>query len=229
MKKVLVITGDSRGIGYEIAKRFYEKGYIVIGISRSDVDVPWIHIKGDISKIETWQLVREKVKEFGYLNYFVHNAGIHEKKRIEQLAIEEFERTMRVNLFSAFYGVKFLYDLMPREETNSILFISSIVAFTGSNSGGAAYSASKAALIGLARDLMKELKPIRVNVVAPGYVETSMISHWDEKRRAETIKKIPLNRLATPKDIADVVECLLEKCLYVNGEVIHVNGGLYTH
>jgi 3-oxoacyl-[acyl-carrier protein] reductase len=127
---------------------------------------------------------------------------------------------------SAFYGVKYLLPYIPKKAESSIIFISSIVVQKGSGSGGVAYVSSKSALIGLARQLALELKPIRVNVVAPGYIETDMIKHWNEERRKAVMEKIPLQRLGKPEDIADVVECLIEKMKYVNGEVIHVNGGL---
>ncbi len=81
----------------------------------------------------------------------------------------------------------------------------------------------------MARDLVKELKPIRVNVVAPGYIETDMIKDWSEEKRKFVISKTPLGRLGKPEDVAEVVYCLVEKFRYINGEVIHVNGGFYLH
>ena len=224
--KVLVITGDSRGIGKAIAERFHNKGWKVIGISRSEGNFKWEHIVGDISKVETWKIVREKVKQFGKVDVFIHNAGIHEKKKIFDLSIEEFEKVVKVNYISAFYGVKYLLDFFPKTPESNIIFISSIVVYKGSGTGGVAYVSSKAALIGLARQLAIELEPIRVNVIAPGYIDTEMIKHWDENRRKSVIEKVPLHRLGKAEDIAEVVECLIERMKYVNGEVIHVNGVL---
>ncbi|AAR39154.1 NEQ306 [Nanoarchaeum equitans Kin4-M] len=221
---IAIVTGDSRGIGKAIAERLYGLGYKTIGIARSNVKTDWIHVTGDITKEETWDKVLELIDQ--PIRVFVHNAGIHEKKTFEYNSLDEIKKVYEVNVFSAILGLKKLYKHIPRDENSLIVFISSITAFAGSNSGGIGYVSSKAALVGLAKQLSKELKPIRVNAIAPGYTETDMIKHWDEKRKEETIKRIPLGRLGKPEDIADVVEMLI-KAKYINGQTIHVNGGLY--
>ncbi len=107
MGRILVITGDSRGIGYAIAKKFYENGWRVIGISRSEKQLPWEHLVGDISKLETWERVASYLKEKNLeVNAFIHNAGIHEKTPFEKLTFEQFEKTIRVNFFLCFLRSK---------------------------------------------------------------------------------------------------------------------------
>ena len=165
--------------------------------------------------------------KYGEINGLVLNAGIYIRKNIKEMSLEDWKNTIDVNLNGAMYPVKAALNCMKK---GSIVFISSQLAFKGSKSS-AAYSASKAGVLGLMRALSLQLAPeIRVNAVAPGTIDTDIIANYTPEMRRERERQIPLGRIGKPEDIADVVSFLLsEDSRYITGATIDVNGGLYIH
>ncbi|MCK5772179.1 MAG: SDR family oxidoreductase [Thermoplasmata archaeon] len=157
----------------------------------------------------------------------VVNAGIYMRTNFADLSPEEWSRTISTNLDGAFHTVKAGADLMER---GAIVFISSQLAFRGSESG-VDYSASKAGILGLARSLARELAPdIRVNSVAPGFVDTDILSSDTDEKRRWREQQVPLGRIAGPPEVANTVAFLLsDMSSYITGATIDVNGGLYIH
>jgi len=165
--------------------------------------------------------------KYGEIHGLVINAGIYIRKNIKEMSLEDWKNTIEVNLNGAMYPVKAALKSMKK---GSIVFISSQLAFKGSKSS-AAYSASKAGILGLMRSLSLQLAPeIRVNAVAPGTIDTDIIANYTSEMRRERERQIPLGRIGKPEDIADVVSFLLsEDSRYITGATIDVNGGLYIH
>ncbi len=185
--------------------------------------------RADVGSVED---VRDMIRWFhgryGCIHGLVLNAGIYLRKRAPEITVDEWERTIRVNLSGAFYVVK---ESLPYLADNaSIVFVSSQLAFRGSSSDPA-YGASKAGLLGLMRSLAIQLAPrIRVNAVAPGTIDTDIIAIYTPEMRRERERKIPLGRIGRPEEVASVVSFLLsEDASYITGATIDVNGGLYIH
>lgn len=219
MKKVALITGGSSGIGKGIKNMLKKENWNVLDFSLE---------KGfDVSRLQDWIKIADKIqKKYKKLDLLVNNAGIHEKKCFQNLSIKEFEKVLKVNLFGAFYGIKIMYPLLLKSKDPLIINISSIVFWRGSMSGGVGYVSSKAGILGLTRQLSLELAPkIRVNAIAPGYIDTKMLNHLSKKEKKEIANMIPLKRIGKPKDIALAVKFLIES-RFITGQVIHINGGL---
>ncbi len=240
--KNIIITGASRGIGRAIAIRLAREGYrVAINYYRNDEAAKDVLrlieqeggsgelYQADVSRYEEVEaMVKKFYSAYGKIYGLVANAGIYIRRNIREMSIEDWKRTMDVNLNGAFYLVK--ASLPYLEHHASIVFISSQLAFRGSPSS-VAYSASKAGLLGLMRSLAIQLAPdIRVNAIAPGTIDTDMISNYTEEERRKREREIPLGRIGSPEDIANVVSFLLsEDSSYITGATIDVNGGFYIH
>ena len=240
--KNALITGASRGIGRAIAIKFAENGaFVGINYNRSEDKAKevlkivkskggeGILLKGDVSSPKDCKkIVDDFVGERGSIDVLVLNAGIYERGGFLEIDEKRWERVISTNLSSCYYILKFAIPHM--KEGGSIIFISSQLAFKGSRHG-ADYAASKAGMLGLMRSLALELAPkIRVNAVAPGTIDTDIISSYTQEMREKRISEIPLRRLGKPEDVANV--CLFlasDLSSYITGEVINVNGGLYIH
>ncbi len=157
----------------------------------------------------------------------VVNAGIYRRANFADLSPEEWSRTISTNLDGAFNTVRAGIDLMER---GAVVFISSQLAFRGSDHG-VDYASSKAGVLGMARSLARELAPdIRVNSVAPGFVDTDILSSDTDEKRSWRGKQVPLGRIADPSEVANTVAFLLsDMSSYITGATIDVNGGLYIH
>ena len=237
--KNVIITGASRGIGRAIAIELAKKGYrIAINYNTSSDMAQNVLEKinklggegaiyrADVSNpVEVENMVKDFCDKYGELYGLVANAGIYIRKNIWEMSLEDWKRTIDVNLSGAYYLVK---SALPYMKEGSIVFISSQLAFKGSPSS-VAYGASKAGVIGLMRSLALQLAPqIRVNAVAPGTIDTDMISNYTPQRRRKREEEIPLKRIGKPEEVAKVVAFLLsEESSYITGAVIDVNGGLY--
>ncbi len=240
--KNVIVTGASRGIGKAIAIELARRGYrvalnyknsekeaeaIMEKINNSEIFKGEAYIyKADVSKYdEVKKMVDNFAGKFGKIYGLVANAGIYIRKDIWEMSIEDWHRTMDVNLSGAFYLVK---ASLPYISQGSIVFISSQLAFKGSPSS-VAYSASKAGILGLMRSLALQLAPnIRVNAVAPGTIDTDMIANYTPDKRKKRENEIPLKRIGKPEDVAHVVSFLLsEESSYITGATLDVNGGLY--
>jgi 3-oxoacyl-[acyl-carrier protein] reductase len=241
--KTAIITGASRGIGKAVAQIFSENGaFVGINYNKNDKKAKEtinqiknkggkaILLKGDISKPnDVKSVVKKFVSETKKLDILVNNAGIYKRNSFEDISNDKWNEILQTNLTGSFYMCKQAISFM--KPGSKIIFISSQLAFKGTNHG-ADYASSKAGMNGLMRSLALELarKKINVNAVAPGTIDTDLISNYSEKIRKQRIKEIPLNRLGTPDDIAKTCLFLASDLSdYITGETINVNGGLYIH
>lgn len=240
--KNALITGASRGIGRAIAIKFAENGaFVGINYNKSedkardvlkiirDRGGDGILLKGDVSSSKDCKEVVERfIDKRKSIDILVLNAGIYERGSFLEIDEERWDRVISTNLSSCYHVLRFAIPYIGNG--GSIIFISSQLAFKGSKHG-ADYAASKAGMLGLMRSLALELAPrIRVNAVAPGTIDTDIISNYSQEMREKRISEIPLRRLGKPEDVANA--CLFlasDLSSYVTGEVINVNGGLYIH
>ena len=237
-KKVALVTGASRGIGkacaIELAKAGYDVAVNFAGNEEAanktvaelkDLGVNAKAYKFDVSDKEACaKAVEEVLADFGKLDVLVNNAGITRDGLFMRMSAENWEAVINTNLCSAFYMTSPAIKTMIKQRSGCIINMSSIVGVMG-NAGQANYSAAKAGLIGFTKSLAKELgsRNIRVNAIAPGFIQTDMTKDLDTEKIAE---HIPLKRLGQPEDIAKTVRFLAEDALYITGQVIGVDGGL---
>lgn len=242
MSKVVLITGATRGIGKQIAITFAEEGYDIAVNYRDDNEdtksieqeiklrnVKFLAVKGDVSKFEdTERFVKEVIEEFGRIDVLVNNAGITRDTLIMRMKKEDFESVIDVNLVGTFNVTKNVISHMMKARSGRIISLASVVGIAG-NAGQTNYAASKAGIIGFTKSLAKEVasRNILVNAVAPGFIKTSMTDVLKEDVKEEIVKSIPLKRMGTAKDVANVVKFLAsEDSSYVTGQVIHIDGGM---
>ncbi|WP_394996585.1 3-oxoacyl-[acyl-carrier-protein] reductase [Emticicia sp.] len=240
--KIALITGASRGIGREIAKKFAEQGASVAFTYLSSVEkgqaleaelsAYGIKAKGyrsdasDYSSAE--QLVVDVVADFGTLDILVNNAGITRDTLLMRMSEEQWDEVMRVNLKSVFNLTKAATKPMMRAKSGSIINITSVVGLMG-NAGQANYSASKAGIIGFTKSIGKELgsRNIRSNAIAPGFIETEMTGELNEKALEDWLKNIPLKRAGQGEDVANACVFLgSDMSKYITGQVLQVDGGM---
>lgn len=242
MKKVVLITGASRGIGKATAIEFAKKGYnVVINYVSDDkaafdlkeflvknYDVDVLTIKADVSKeAEVKAMVEKVINYFGKIDALVNNAGIAIDTTFEDKTVENFRRTLDVNLIGAFLVSREVGNYMLKNKSGSIINISSTNGIDTYYTYSLDYDASKAGLISLTHNLSLELAPyIRVNSVAPGWVNTEMNKELDADYIKEECEKIYQARFAEPSEVAKVIVFLAsDDASYINNEVIRVDGG----
>jgi ketoreductase RED2 len=234
---VALVTGSVSGIGRGIAERLAADGATVVVNSRTVPDVPVVlaaseepslHLAGDVSEeSDVRRMIDIIAKQFGGLDVVVNNAGatkVVPHDDLEGITVDDWHRILGVNVIGAWNVVKASADLLRASDLGAVVNVSSMagIRVTGSS---LPYSVSKAALNQLTRTLAKALGPeIRVNAVAPGFIETPWTSGWGE-RRQEVIDLTPLGRVGTPEDVADVVSALVRSS-YVTGEIVTIDGGL---
>ena len=243
MSKVAFITGGTRGIGKKIAITLAKDGYdIAINYRKENDDlenikneiektnVKFLAVKGDVTDIDsTQQMVNDIIKEYGKIDVLVNNAGITKDALLMRMKKEDFEDVINVNLVGTFNVTKNVIPYMIKQRSGRIINISSVVGVSG-NAGQTNYSASKAGIIGFTKSLAKEVgsRNILVNAVAPGFIETQMTDILKDEVKEEISKKIPLKRMGTVEDVANVVKFLTsEDSSYITGQVIQVDGGMY--
>ena len=242
MNKVALITGSSRGIGKQIAIRLAKEGYnIAINYvnKNEEVDKTIEEIKsqgvevleaaGDVSNFEeSKKIVDLVIEKFGQIDVLVNNAGITKDTLIMRMQPEDFTKVINVNLVGTFNITKNVVPYMMKKREGRIINISSVVGISG-NAGQCNYAASKAGIIGFTKSLAKELasRNILVNAVAPGFIETNMTDVLKEDVKLNIKKQIPLNRIGTAEDVANVVYLLTSKeSSYITGQIIQVDGGM---
>ncbi|HED00657.1 MAG TPA: 3-oxoacyl-[acyl-carrier-protein] reductase [Proteobacteria bacterium] len=241
--KVAIITGGSRGIGRAIALRLGGLGARVF-VNYAANEKAALEVKEAIQKsggtasihcfnVSSYQVVQDffgqVLEELGRIDILVNNAGVTCDGLLVRMKEEDWDRVLDVNLKGAFNCIRAVAKAMMKQRTGRIINISSVIGAVG-NAGQANYAASKAGLMGLTRSVAKELAPrgICVNAIAPGYIESDMTAAIPEEIKKSLSAQIPLGRLGTPEDIADVVEFLSsDKAGYITGQVIHVNGGMF--
>ena len=242
MNKVALITGSSRGIGKQIAIRLAKEGYnIAINYvnKNEEVDKTIEEIKsqgvevleaaGDVSNFEeSKKIVELVIEKFGQIDVLVNNAGITKDTLIMRMQPEDFTKVINVNLVGTFNITKNVVPYMMKKREGRIINISSVVGISG-NAGQCNYAASKAGIIGFTKSLAKEVasRNILVNAVAPGFIETNMTDVLKEDVKLNIKKQIPLNRIGTAEDVANVVYFLTSKeSSYITGQIIQVDGGM---
>ena len=244
MKKTVVITGSSRGIGAAAALEFAQLGYnVVINYNKSkekalnllekvrSLGCVAIAVKADISKFsEADYLISKSLEEFGKIDILINNAGIAEQKLFTELSEEDWRRMFDVNIHGMFNCTLPVANHMIGNHRGKIINVSSVWGVTGA-SCEVHYSASKAAVIGFTKALAKELGPsgIQVNCVAPGVIDTEMNSGLNETEIRELIEKTPCERLGTVHDVAKAILFLSSPDSdFISGQVISTNGGFFT-
>ena len=236
-KKIVFITGVSRGIGLEIAKCFSNNGYFVLGTSRSDFDLAKVlssdeclHIQLDVTDRNQISACLDQLKEIDKVpNVLINNAGITKDQLFLRMKNEDWDDVIDTNLTSVFNMSKLFIKSMVKERYGSIINISSVAGLMG-NAGQVNYSASKAGLGGFTRALAKEVaaRNITVNCIAPGFIETDMTDHFQDKDLENILNQIPANKMGNPQHIADLALFLASsKGNYITGQTISVDGGLF--
>jgi len=241
--KVALVTGASRGIGRAIAVDFARDGADVAIVGRDTAALEEVaaacasaragarvkQIVADVADhAAVGAFVADTLAEFGRIDIAVGNAGQSIDSLLMRLRPETIDTMLDVNLKSAFYLCMAVTKPMMKQRAGAIVLVSSIVGLTG-NAGQAAYAASKAGLLGLAKSVAKELgsRNIRVNAVAPGLIETAMTGKMPEAAREQMLKQISLGRPGTPEDVSSVVTFLCsDAAAYVTGQTLVVDGGV---
>jgi 3-oxoacyl-[acyl-carrier protein] reductase len=241
--KVALITGGSRGIGRAIGEALAAQGaHVVLGYAsgeaRAREAVEAITAKGgkaeavriDVSDgAATEQTIAEVAKRLGRLDILVANAGISIDGLLLRLGDDDFDRVLSVNLKGAVASARAAVKVMMRAKKGRIIFISSVVGESG-NAGQTAYSASKAALLGVTKSIAREYasRNITVNAVTPGFIDTDMTAALNEQQKAAIAQGIPLGRTGTAQEVAAAVAFLAsDEAAYVTGHALRVNGGMH--
>ncbi len=242
--RVAVITGGSKGIGRAIAFKFAEeKADIVIFHYDPDnsaseqtlkmlkeIGVNVRSFKVDVSnKEEVDSAFNEVFSEFKRIDVLINNAGITKDTLLVRMNEKDWDMVLDINLKGVYNCTHAVLRNMIKQKRGWIVNISSVVGQIG-NVGQANYAASKAGIMGFTKSVAKEvaMRGIKVNAVAPGFIDTEMTAKIPEKVKDEFLKQIPMGRLGTPEEVAEVVYWLCSKSAsYVTGQVIHVNGGMY--
>ena len=238
-EKNIIVTGATGGIGNSIIKKLYDVGANILATGTKDEKLQELKkkfpniqtLKFDISLIDKLEnFIEDATKQLGgKLDCIVNNAGITQDNLAIRMSIEEWKKVIDVNLTSTFLISKFAIKKMLKNKKGKIINITSIVGHTG-NLGQTNYTASKAGIVAMSKSLAIEYakKNINVNCISPGFIKTAMTDKIDDKFKEIIISKIPSARLGEPEDVANAVIFLASsQSDYINGETLHVNGGMY--
>ena len=237
--KKIIITGATGGIGHSIVKSLSESGAKILATGTRLEKLEELKskfkntdfLKFDISKGEEIEgFIENATKQLGGgLDCLINNAGITQDNLAIRMNIDEWKKVIDINLTSTFLLSKFAVKKMLKNKYGKIINITSVVGHTG-NLGQANYTASKAGIVAMSKSLAIEYakKNININCISPGFIKTEMTDKIEEKFKEAIISKIPSNRLGEPEDVANAVLFLAsDQSNYINGETIHVNGGMY--
>ena len=241
-KQVDFVTGGSRGIGKAIALKYAENGYnVVINYVSENTNIDELKdefdkysiesliVKADVSKAEEVEnAVKQAIEKFGKIDVLVNNAGITRDTLLMRMKEEDFDKVIEINLKGTFLVTKAVTPYMMKRRNGRIVNLSSVVGVTG-NAGQSNYSASKAGIIGFTKSVAKELasRDIRANAVAPGFIDTDMTNVLSDDVKANINAQIPMKRMGTAREIANVVYFLgSEESSYITGQVINIDGGM---
>jgi len=244
-ERVVVITGGSRGIGRAVAMKFAEENARMVLLhydpdeSASSEALKMLAEKGiekveshkvDVSSYEEVRKIFDEIfSRLGQVDVLINNAGITRDTFLMKMSEQDWDQVLNVNLKSVFNCTQAVIRPMVKQRKGHIVNISSVVGQIG-NPGQANYSASKAGIMGFTKTVAKEVasRGIRVNAVAPGFINTEMTKGLPEKVRNYFLSQIPMGRMGDPNEVAEVVFWLCsEAASYITGQVIHVNGGLF--
>jgi 3-oxoacyl-[acyl-carrier protein] reductase len=237
--KKVIVTGASGGIGNSIVHSLNENGANILATGTKIEKLE--ELKSKYKKISILKFdisQNDKIEEFienatmqlgGNLDCIINNAGLTKDNLAIRMNLDEWKKVIDINLTSTFLLSKFAIKKMLKNKSGKIINITSIVGHTG-NLGQANYTASKAGIIAMSKSLAIEYakKNININCVSPGFIKTAMTDKIDEKFKELIVSKIPSARLGAPEDVANAVLFLAsDQSNYINGETIHVNGGMY--
>ena len=238
--KTAVITGASRGIGAEIARKFASEGAKLLisatngsllsevkdEIEKTGVDIEFKIV--DVADSSSFsELIKFALETFGAVDILVNNAGINRDKLIMAMKDEDWDAVLDVNLKGTFNGIKAVTRPMLKAKGGNIINLTSVVGISG-NAGQVNYSASKAGIIGLTKSAARELasRNIRVNAIAPGFIETEMTESLSDDAKGKFLQNIPLGKSGSCADVANLALFLAsEESNYITGQVINVDGG----
>ena len=237
--KNIIVTGASGGIGNSIIKKLNEAGANILASGTRIEKLEELKKNYKNIKILKFDISQsDKIEEFienatselgGSLDGLVNNAGITQDNLAIRMSLDEWQKVININLTSTFLMSKFAIKKMLKNKSGKIVNITSVVGHTG-NLGQANYTASKAGIVAMSKSLVVEYakKNININCISPGFIKTAMTDKIDEKFKEIIVSKIPSARLGEPDDIANAVLFLSsEQSNYINGETLHVNGGMY--
>ena len=237
--KNIIVTGASGGIGNAIIKKLSEAGANILASGTRVEKLEELKNNFKAIKIKKFDISqKDKIEEFienstkelgGTLDCIVNNAGITQDNLAIRMSLEEWQKVIDINLTSTFLLSKFAIKKMLKNKSGKIVNITSVEGHTG-NLGQVNYTASKAGIIAMSKSLTIEYakKNININCISPGFIKTVMTDKIDEKFKEVIVSKIPSARLGEPEDIANAVLFLSSnQSSYINGETLHVNGGMY--
>lgn len=241
-RKVVFVTGGSRGIGKAIALKYAQNGYNVVINYVSDktnveelkkkfeeLKVECLIEKADVSKSEeVEQIVKKTIEKFKKIDVLINNAGITRDGLLMRMKEEDFDKVIEINLKGTFLVTKSVIPYMLKKRDGKIINLASVVGVTG-NAGQCNYSASKAGIIGFTKSIAKELasRNIRANAIAPGFIDTDMTSVLSDEVKDSINAQIPMKRMGTAQEIANVAYFLgCEESSYTTGQVINIDGGM---
>ena len=235
----IIVTGATGGIGNSIIEKLYDTGANILATGTKDEKLEQLKkrfqnikiLRFDISQTDNLEnFIEDATKQLGgKLDCMVNNAGITQDNLAIRMTIEEWKKVIDINLTSTFLISKFAIKKMLKNKKGKIVNITSVVGHTG-NLGQTNYTASKAGIIAMSKSLAIEYakKNININCISPGFIKTAMTDKIDEKFKEIIISKIPSARLGEPEDVANAVIFLVSpQSDYINGETLHVNGGMY--
>tara|TARA_B100001057_G_C22770698_1_gene919470 strand:- start:18 stop:755 length:738 start_codon:yes stop_codon:yes gene_type:complete len=237
--KNIIVTGASGGIGNSIVKKLYENGANILATGTKIEKLEALKSKFEKVKILKFDISQtDNIEEFienatdevgGNLDCIINNAGITQDNLAIRMNLDEWKKVVDINLTSTFLMCKFAIKKMLKNKSGKIINITSVVGHTG-NVGQANYTASKAGIIAMSKSLAMEYakKNVNINCISPGFIKTAMTDKIDDKFKDAIVSKIPSGRLGEPEDIANAVLFLASnQSDYINGETLHVNGGMY--
>jgi 3-oxoacyl-[acyl-carrier protein] reductase len=237
--KNIIVTGASGGIGNAIIEKFIETGANILATGTRVEKLEELKNKYSQIKILKFDISQsDKIDEFidnamtelgGSLDCLVNNAGVTQDNLAIRMSLDEWKKVIDINLTSTFLLSKAAIKKMLKNKSGKIVNITSVVGHTG-NLGQANYTASKAGIVAMSKSLAIEYakKNININCISPGFIQTAMTDKLDDKFKEAIISKIPSARLGDPEDIANAVVFLCSnKASYINGETLHINGGMY--
>lgn len=242
LTKVALVTGGAKGIGRAISLAFAKQGYDVVinyngskdaaNALKEEVEAlgqKALVIQADVSnEQQVSSMVEEVIASLGRIDVLVNNSGITKDGLLIRMSGEDFRKVIDVNLEGTFNCIKHVSRFMMKQRCGSIINMSSVVGEMG-NAGQANYSASKAGVIGLTKSAAKELasRSIRVNAIAPGFIDTDMTAKLSDKDKQRYLDLIPLKAFGNVEDVANVCVALAsDSFTYVTGQVINVDGGM---